>query len=59
MNICIVDSQTYELIAYVSVDRETIVKEGYEILDYGCKEPTFKDINGTVFVSLPEVKDER
>ena len=50
MNICIVDNQTNELIAYISDTHENIVKDGYEILEYGCNEPVFTDVEGHIYV---------
>mgnify|MGYP006908796219 CR=1 FL=1 len=50
MNRCIVDNQTNELIAYISDTHENIVKDGYEILEYGCSEPVFTDDNGRIYV---------
>ena len=50
MNRCIVDIQTNELIAYISDTHENIVKDGYEILEYGCTEPIFTDIDGRIYV---------
>lgn len=50
MNRCIVDNHTNELIAYISDSHENIVKEGYEILEYGCNEPVFIDIDGHIYV---------
>lgn len=50
MNRCIVDNQTNELIAYISDAHENIVKDGYEILEYGCNEPVFTDVEGHIYV---------
>lgn len=50
MNRCIVDNQTNELIAYISDTHENIVKDGYEILEYGCTEPILTDIDGRIYV---------
>lgn len=50
MNRCIVDNQTNELIAYISDTHENIVKDGYEIIEYGCTEPIFTDIDGRIYV---------
>lgn len=50
MNKCIIDSNTNELIAYISDEHESIVKDGFEIIDYGNNEPIFEDRNGDIFV---------
>lgn len=50
MNKCVIDANTNELIAYISDSHENIVKDGCEIIDYGCAEPIFEDVDGVVYV---------
>ena len=50
MNRCVIDANTNELIAYISDCRENIIKDGYEIVEYGCTEPVFEDVDGIVYV---------
>lgn len=50
MNRCVIDANTNELIAYISDSHENIIKDGYEIIEYGCTEPVFEDIDGVVYV---------
>lgn len=50
MNKCIIDANTNELIAYISDEHESIVKDGFEIIDFGNNEPVFEDRDGDIFV---------
>ncbi len=50
MNRCVIDSKTHELIAYISDEHENIIKDGYEIINFGNNEPVFVDIDGVVYV---------
>ena len=50
MNRCVVDASTNELIAYISDEHDNIIKNGYNIINYGKSEPIFESINGTVYV---------
>ena len=50
MNKCVIDAKTHELIAYISAERENIIKDGFEIIDFGNNEPVFVDVNGIVYV---------
>lgn len=50
MNRCVIDANTNELIAYISDSHDNIIKDGYELIEYGCTEPIFKDVNGKVYV---------
>lgn len=50
MNKCVIDSKTHELIAYISDEHENIIKDGYEIINFGNNEPIFVDIDGVVYV---------
>lgn len=50
MNKCVIDSKTHELIAYLSDEHENIVKDGFEIINFGNNEPIFDDIDGAVYV---------
>lgn len=50
MNKCVIDSKTHELIAYISDKHENIIKDGYEIINFGNNEPIFADIDGVVYV---------
>lgn len=50
MNRCVIDANTNELIAYISDCHENIIKDGYEIVEYGCTEPIFEDVDGIVYV---------
>lgn len=51
MNECVIDAKTHELIAYISDEHENIIKDGYEIVNYGNNEPIFVDIDGVVYVN--------
>lgn len=50
MNKCVIDSKTHELIAYLSDEHENIIKDGYEIINFGNNEPIFVDVDGVVYV---------
>lgn len=50
MNKCVIDAKTHELIAYTSDEHENIIKDGYEIINFGNNEPIFVDIDGVVYV---------
>lgn len=50
MNRCVIDAKTHELIAYISDEHENIIKDGYEIINFGNNEPIFVDIDGVVYV---------
>ena len=50
MNRCVVDANTNELIAYISDEHDNIIKNGYNIINYGKSEPIFESINGAVYV---------
>ena len=50
MNKCVIDAKTHELIAYLSDEHENIIKDGYEIINFGNNEPIFVDIDGVVYV---------
>ncbi len=50
MNKCVIDEKTHELIAYISDEHENIIKDGYEIINFGNNEPIFVDIDGVVYV---------
>lgn len=50
MNRCVIDANTNELIAYISDCHKNIIKDGYEIVEYGCTEPIFEDVDGIVYV---------
>ena len=50
MNKCVIDAKTHELIAYISDEHENIMKDGYEIINFGNNEPIFADIDGAVYV---------
>lgn len=50
MNKCVIDAKTNELIAYLSDTHESIIKDGFDIIEYGNNEPIFQDINGIVYV---------
>ena len=50
MNVCVVDEQTNELIAYISDEHDSIFKDGYKIINYGNNEPIFNSDNEKVYV---------
>lgn len=50
MNRCVVDIKTNELIAYISDTHTNIVKNGYEIIEYGCTEPIFTTVGDLTYV---------
>lgn len=50
MNKCVIDAKSHELIAYISDEHENIIKDGYEIINFGNSEPIFADIDGVVYV---------
>ena len=50
MNKCVIDSKTHELIAYLSDEHENIIKDGFEIINFGNNEPIFVDKDGVVYV---------
>ena len=50
MNKCVIDAKTHELIAYISDEHENIIKDGFEIINFGNNEPVFFDVNGIVYV---------
>ena len=50
MNKCVIDTKTHELIAYISDEYENIIKDGFEIINFGSNEPVFVDVNGIVYV---------
>lgn len=50
MNKCVIDAKTHELIAYISDEHENIIKDGYEIINFGNNEPIFVDIDGIAYV---------
>lgn len=50
MNKCIVNAKTNELIAYISDEHENILKNGYEVIDYGNNEPVFTERDGVIYV---------
>ena len=50
MNKCVIDSKTHELIAYISDEHENIIKDGFEIINFGSNEPVFFEVNGIVYV---------
>lgn len=50
MNVCVVDKQTNELLAFVSDKNECIEHDTVSIINYGDNEPVFENIDGKVIV---------
>lgn len=50
MNKCVIDTKTRQLIAYISDEHENIIKDGFEIINFGNNEPIFVDIDGALCV---------
>lgn len=50
MNVCVVDKQTNELLAFVSDKKECIEHDSISIINYGENEPIFEERDGKVFV---------
>ena len=50
MNKCVIDAKTHELMAYLSDEHENIIKDGFEIINFGNNEPIFVDIDGVVYL---------
>ena len=49
MNTAVI-SRTGELIAYISDKHDNIIKDGYEIINYGNSEPVLEDKGGKIYV---------
>lgn len=50
MNVCVVDKQTNELLAFVSDKKECIEHDTISIVNYGDNEPIFESKDGKIFV---------
>ena len=49
MNIAIVDDEN-RLITLIANDEIAIVKDGFEIINFGNNEPVLEDIDGEIFI---------
>lgn len=50
MNVCVVDKQTNELLAFVSDKKECIEHDTVSIINYGDNEPIFEERDGKIYV---------
>lgn len=50
MNICVVDSQTGELLAFISDTKECIMHDSVSLINYGENEPVFEERDGKIYV---------
>lgn len=50
MNVCVVDKQTNELLAFVSDKKECIEHDTISIVNYGDNEPIFEERDGKINV---------
>lgn len=49
MNIAIVDAEK-RLIALITNDEVAIVKDGYDVINFGNNEPVLQDVDGEIYV---------
>ena len=50
MNICVVNNQTGELLAFISDTKECITHNSVSLINYGENEPIFESKDGKIFV---------